>query len=71
VTALAGCLLAAPRWREFAILFLLVVFTNVTTLLFSGGTRYSLPMIPALVVFAAVAVTAAVSCSTRVTEAAR
>jgi 4-amino-4-deoxy-L-arabinose transferase-like glycosyltransferase len=71
LTALAGGLLAAPRWREFAILFLLVVFTNVTTLLFSGGTRYSLPMIPALIVFAAAAVTAAVSCSARVMEAAR
>ena len=71
VTAFAGALLTAPRWREFAILFLLAAFTNVTTLLFSGGTRYSLPMIPALIVFAAVAVTAAVSRSARVMEAAR
>ena len=71
VTALAGGLLAASRWREFAILFLLIAFTNLTTLLFSGGTRYSLPMIPALVVFAAVAVTAAASRSARVMEAAR
>jgi 4-amino-4-deoxy-L-arabinose transferase-like glycosyltransferase len=71
VTALAGSVLAAPRWREVAILFLLIAFTNVSTLLFSGGTRYSLPMIPALIIFAAMAVTAVVSRSARVMETAR
>jgi 4-amino-4-deoxy-L-arabinose transferase-like glycosyltransferase len=70
-TALVGCVSVVTRWREVAILFALIILTNVTTLLSGGGSRYSVPMLPALIFFASIAVTAAVSRSARVIEAAR
>ena len=58
-SAVAGLLLTVRQWRMLAMLLLLIVFTNVMTLLFSGGTRYTVPMVPSLAVFSAVAVIAA------------
>lgn len=50
--ALTGAFVSARAWRPHAVLFLLIVFTNVMTLIFSGGSRYLISMVPALVVFA-------------------
>ena len=55
VTAAAGVVLAVRQWRRCFLLLALVIFTNVTALLFSGGTRYTIPMIPSLTLFASVA----------------
>jgi hypothetical protein len=56
----AGLLLTIRLWRRLFLFLLLIVFTNIVALLFSGGTRYSIPMIPSLIFFSAVAaVTAA------------
>ena len=53
--ALAGLLLTIRRWRTLALLLVLIVFTNLTTLLFGGATRYTIPMIPSLALLAATA----------------
>jgi hypothetical protein len=53
--AAAGALLVIRHWRRCFLLLALIIFTNVTALLFSGGTRYTIPMIPSLALFAAVA----------------
>jgi 4-amino-4-deoxy-L-arabinose transferase-like glycosyltransferase len=58
VLAAAGLVLARPVWRRMSILLLLVVFTNVTVLAFSGSTRYGMPMMPALCLLAALPITA-------------
>ncbi len=58
-SAAAGLLLAIRLWRRLFLFLLLVFFTNLVTLLFSGGTRYTIPMVPSLVLFSAVAVAAA------------
>ncbi len=55
VTALVGMRLMLQSWRPLFLLFGLVAFVNGTTLLFSGATRYAVPMIPSLLFFAAVA----------------
>ena len=57
-SAVAGLLLTVRQWRTLSVLLLLIIFTNVVTLLFSGGTRYTIPMVPSLVVLSAVAVVA-------------
>jgi 4-amino-4-deoxy-L-arabinose transferase-like glycosyltransferase len=70
VAAVVGMCIALQSWRSFFLLFVLVAFVNATTLLFSGATRYAVPMIPSLVTFAAVALSAANS-RLRTAEAAR
>jgi 4-amino-4-deoxy-L-arabinose transferase-like glycosyltransferase len=69
--ALGGVMVTIHRWRAYILLLGLIVFTNATTLLFSGGTRYSVPMLPSLVIFAAAALVTAWSASTRPLEALR
>lgn len=63
--AAAGLLVTVRRWRALAFMVMLIVFTNIATLAFSGGTRYTVPMLPSLILFAAAAV------STVATSAAR
>lgn len=52
-SAAAGLAISARSWRSFVMLILLIAFTNFTTLVFSGGSRYLIPMLPALAVFGA------------------
>lgn len=70
-SALGGIVLSFRRWRELSLLLALVVFTNVITLLFSGGTRYSVPMVPSLILFSACAAVTAARYVVRVPAAAR
>jgi 4-amino-4-deoxy-L-arabinose transferase-like glycosyltransferase len=49
----AGAWLAWVRRRLEAILVLLFVFTNLMAILFSGASRYALPMVPSLLLWAA------------------
>ncbi len=53
--AVVGLVLSRPRWRTVSLLISLIVFTNITTLVFSGATRYTVPMVPSIVLFAAFA----------------
>ena len=57
-SAAGGILLTLRRWRVLSMLLALVVFTNVMALVFSGGTRYTIPMVPSLVLFSSVALVA-------------
>jgi 4-amino-4-deoxy-L-arabinose transferase-like glycosyltransferase len=50
-----GLILGLPRWRELSLLLALIGFTNVSTLMFSGATRYLAPMIPSIALFSALA----------------
>lgn len=54
--AALGAWLAWVRRRLEAILILLFVFTNLTAILFSGASRYAVPMVPSLVLCTALAV---------------
>ncbi|HKV45496.1 MAG TPA: glycosyltransferase family 39 protein [bacterium] len=65
VAALGGLVVTVRRWKSVALLLGLIVFTNLTALLFSGGTRYSVPMMPSLIILAAAALTTAWSASMR------
>jgi 4-amino-4-deoxy-L-arabinose transferase-like glycosyltransferase len=56
--AAAGLALTRRRWRRYAILIALIVFTNVVVLLFSGSTRYELPMLPSVLLFSGAALSA-------------
>ncbi|MCS7173057.1 MAG: glycosyltransferase family 39 protein [Armatimonadetes bacterium] len=53
--AAVGWLLAWARRKPVGLLGWLVVFTNLVALVFSGASRYALPMVPSLVLFAAFA----------------
>ncbi|MDR5708475.1 MAG: glycosyltransferase family 39 protein [Armatimonadota bacterium] len=55
LAAAAGWILAWVRRKPVALLGWLVVFTNLMALVFSGASRYALPMLPSLVLFAAFA----------------
>jgi 4-amino-4-deoxy-L-arabinose transferase-like glycosyltransferase len=57
--ACAGLYLSARRWRTLSLLLALIVFTNLMVLLFSGGTRYTIPMVPSIVLFSAVSLVTA------------
>jgi 4-amino-4-deoxy-L-arabinose transferase-like glycosyltransferase len=58
-SAAGGILLTLSRWRTSSMLLALVLFTNMMALVFSGGTRYTIPMVPSLILFSAVALVAA------------
>lgn len=58
VAAAAGLALARRRWQALWIFVVLIVFTNLTALAFSGGTRYTVPMIPSLALYAGVTLAA-------------
>lgn len=51
-----GIVVAAPRWRRWLLPYVLVFTTNLTALLIMGGTRYSVSMVPALLLFATLGV---------------
>jgi len=53
--ALMGALWSLPRWRQVAIFYALILRVLLGTVLFYGDARYTLPMVPALVIFASVA----------------
>jgi hypothetical protein len=59
LAAAAGLILVLPAWRRAFLLLALVVLVNATTLVFSGATRYAVPMMPALCLLAAVPIAAA------------
>jgi hypothetical protein len=49
-----GIVANLERWRSWLLMYGLIVTTNLIAILFSGGTRYSVPMVPALLVFSSV-----------------
>ncbi|MBN1977015.1 MAG: glycosyltransferase family 39 protein [Anaerolineae bacterium] len=49
----AGIVGSLGRWREWFLMYGLILSTNLTALVFAGGTRYLVPMSPALLVFCA------------------
>ncbi|MBN1956496.1 MAG: glycosyltransferase family 39 protein [Anaerolineae bacterium] len=55
LAVLVGMLLTLPRWRELILLYALILRVLIGTVLFYGDARYTLPMVPAWVIFAAVA----------------
>ncbi len=55
VLALAGALRWRRRWRDMAIFYALMVHVVLGAVLFYGDLRYTLPMVPALVAFASLA----------------
>jgi tetratricopeptide (TPR) repeat protein len=55
--ALAGLLLSVRRWRSLLPLYGMLATYTVTGLLFTVVARYRLPMVPACIVFAAMALT--------------
>ncbi len=55
ILALVGALWSLPRWREVAIFYALIVRVLLGTVIFYGDARYTMPMVPSLVVFASVA----------------
>lgn len=52
----AGLVLAARRFPDTSILWMPVLGTHLAAVVFYGGIRYSVPMIPAMLTFCAVAV---------------
>ncbi|MDR7545145.1 MAG: glycosyltransferase family 39 protein [Armatimonadota bacterium] len=54
--AAAGLVTERRRWRPLLFVLLLVVFTHLSVAVFSGASRYLLPLVPALAVLAAVTV---------------
>ena len=50
--ALIGMALTLPRWREFMLLHLYVLYVMSTTVIFFVCARYRLPVVPILILFA-------------------
>ncbi|MBN1886771.1 MAG: glycosyltransferase family 39 protein [Thermoflexales bacterium] len=57
--ALGGAALSLPRWRELFVFYALIGRVLAGTIIFYGDVRYTLPMAPALLVFASIALMAA------------
>jgi 4-amino-4-deoxy-L-arabinose transferase-like glycosyltransferase len=55
VLAFLGALWSRSRWRELAIFYILIWRVLLGAVLFYGDARYTLPMVPSLVTFAALA----------------
>lgn len=55
--ACVGMVLSLPRWRDVFVLYVLVVRVLIGTVMFYGDARYTLPMVPALVIYASFAIT--------------
>jgi len=53
--ALAGAVCQLRRWRRLAVLYALVLYVVLGAVVFYGDVRYTLPMVPALVAFASLA----------------
>jgi 4-amino-4-deoxy-L-arabinose transferase-like glycosyltransferase len=49
--AAAGVIFSLKNWKTWWLLYSILISTNITTVLFAGGTRYSIPMVPALLIF--------------------
>ncbi len=62
VLALAGALHERRRWRRLAIFYALVVYVVLGAVVFYGDVRYTLPMVPALVAFASLALVPLCDC---------
>jgi 4-amino-4-deoxy-L-arabinose transferase-like glycosyltransferase len=69
--ALGGLGVTYRQWRTLSLLLALIVFTNLTALLFGGSARYTIPMLPSLSLLAAVAVVAGWNRTTHAPAAAR
>jgi 4-amino-4-deoxy-L-arabinose transferase-like glycosyltransferase len=54
--AAAGIVMSLQRWRDASLLYVSMAATVLTTVVFYGCTRFSLPMQPALALFAALPV---------------
>jgi 4-amino-4-deoxy-L-arabinose transferase-like glycosyltransferase len=50
---LAGIAGSVGRWRDWSLLYGVILSTCLAAAVFAGGTRYSVPMVPALLVFCA------------------
>jgi hypothetical protein len=55
VPSFVGMVLAARHWRESSLLHANVLVNLLTAAIFYGCTRFVIPMLPALVIFAALA----------------
>jgi len=58
-TALGGALLALRRWRAIFLFYVPMLSVLASAVLFYGDTRYTLPMVPSLLIFAGFAVSSA------------
>jgi 4-amino-4-deoxy-L-arabinose transferase-like glycosyltransferase len=56
LAAFGGAVMAWPQWRQIGFLYALIAGVFVSTGLFYGDARYTLPMAPSLVIFAAIPV---------------
>lgn len=56
LVVLYGSLTALQSWRVIFPLYTIPVLTSLQAAIFFGGTRYSIPMAPALILFAAVGI---------------
>jgi 4-amino-4-deoxy-L-arabinose transferase-like glycosyltransferase len=55
VLALVGAGLSLPRWREFALIYLVIIVVAGVQAMMTVNTRYRLPLDPFLIVFASIA----------------
>jgi 4-amino-4-deoxy-L-arabinose transferase-like glycosyltransferase len=60
ITALAGALLALRRWRSVFLFYMPMVSVLASAVVFYGDTRYTLPMVPSLLIFASFALVSAI-----------
>ena len=59
ITALCGALLALRRWRDVFLFYVPMLSVLASAVVFYGDTRYTLPMVPSLLIFASFAVSSA------------
>ncbi len=57
VTALGGAILALRHWRAVFLFYVPILSVLASAVVFYGDTRYTLPMVPSLLIFAALAIT--------------
>lgn len=57
--SLAGFVLSLKRWRTFFVFYIPLLGMLISTLLFYGDTRYTLPAVPSLLLFCSLALQAA------------
>jgi 4-amino-4-deoxy-L-arabinose transferase-like glycosyltransferase len=53
---MVGIAVSLSRWRRWFMLYSIILLTNFNTMIFFGGTRYSMPMVPALLIFSAMGI---------------
>jgi 4-amino-4-deoxy-L-arabinose transferase-like glycosyltransferase len=59
ITAFGGALLGLRRWRALFPFYIPILSVLASAVVFYGDTRYTLPMVPSLLIFAALAVSSA------------